>query len=119
MSTGKQILIDGRQRITALTAALLGKEVLDNNYKKRRIKIAFNLQTEEFQTNNPAIEKQDEWIPDISEVMKSGFNAFEFVRNYADRFNVDANEISKKLARLQSVKNVMIGRIELSFNVKH
>ena len=46
--------------------------------------------------------------------MKSGFNAFEFVRNYADRFNVDANEISKKLARLQSVKNVMIGRIELS-----
>ena len=114
MSTGKQILIDGQQRITALTAALLGKEVLDNNYKKRRIKIAFNLQTEEFQTNNPAIEKQDEWIPDISEVMKSGFNAFEFVRNYADRFNVDANEISKKLARLQSVKNVMIGRIELS-----
>lgn len=34
MSTGKQILIDGQQRITALTAALLGKEVLDNNYKK-------------------------------------------------------------------------------------
>ena len=28
-SEGKQILIDGQQRITALTAALLGKEVLD------------------------------------------------------------------------------------------
>lgn len=33
-SEGKQILIDGQQRITALTAALLGREVLDNNYKK-------------------------------------------------------------------------------------
>ena len=42
-SEGKQILIDGQQRITALTAALLGREVLDNNYKKKRIKIAFNI----------------------------------------------------------------------------
>ena len=33
-SEGKQILIDGQQRVTALTAALLGQEVLDENYKK-------------------------------------------------------------------------------------
>lgn len=55
-SEGKQILIDGQQRITALTAALLGQQVLNNNYKKVRIKIAFNIKTEEFQTLNPAIE---------------------------------------------------------------
>ena len=71
-SEGKQILIDGQQRITALTAALLGREVLDNNYKKKRIKIAFNIINEEFQTNNPAIEKQEDWIPDISEFMRNG-----------------------------------------------
>lgn len=112
-SEGKQILIDGQQRITALTAALLGKEVLDNNYKKKRIKIAFNLQSEEFQTNNPAIEKQEEWISDIAEVMKPGFNSFEFIKNYSDRFNLDANEVSKKITKLQSIKNIMIGRIEL------
>lgn len=112
-SEGKQILIDGQQRITALTAALLGEEVLDDNYKKKRIKIAFNIQTEEFQTCNPAIEKQEEWISDISEVMKSGFNAFEFISDYSKKFNLDANELSKKLTKLQSIKNIMIGRIEL------
>ena len=32
-SEEKQILIDGQQRITALTAALLGQEVLEENYK--------------------------------------------------------------------------------------
>ena len=112
-SEGKQILIDGQQRITALTAALLGEEVLDSDYKKRRIKIAFNPQTEEFQTNNPAIEKQEEWISDIAEVMKSGFDAFEFVKNYADKFNLNANDVSKKITKLQSIKNIMIGRIEL------
>lgn len=113
LSEGKQILIDGQQRITALTAALLGQEVLDSNYKKKRIKIAFNVQTEEFQTCNPAIEKQEEWIPDISKVIESGFNAFEFVRDYSEKFNKDANEISQKLTKLQAIKNIMIGRIEL------
>lgn len=112
-SEGKQILIDGQQRITALTAALLGEKILDDNYKKRRIKIAFNIQTEEFQTSNPAIEKQEEWIADISEVMKSGFNTFEYVKKYAEKFRLDANEVGIKLAKLQSIKNIMIGRIEL------
>ena len=34
-SEGKQVLIDGQQRVTALTAALLGQEVLDSDYKKK------------------------------------------------------------------------------------
>ena len=112
-SEGKQILIDGQQRITALSAALLGREILDDSYRKKRIKIAFNVQTEEFQTNNPAIENQEDWISDISIIMKSGFNAFEFVKNYSDKFGIDANEVSRKITKLQSIKNIMIGRIEL------
>lgn len=113
-SEGKQILIDGQQRITALTAALLGKEVLDSNYKKKRIKIAFNLQTEEFQTSNPAIEKQEEWISDISEFMKNGnINLFEYINNYSSKFNIDPNIVNERINKLQSIKNISIGRIEL------
>lgn len=112
-SEGKQILIDGQQRVTALTASLLGHEVLDDNYKKKRIKIAFNILTEEFQTNNPAIEKQEEWISDISEFMKDEFNTFEFISNYAAKFNVDANIVSNRVTKLRSIKNILIGRIEL------
>lgn len=112
-SEGKQILIDGQQRVTALTAALLGQEVLDDNYKKRRIKIAFNIMTEEFQTNNPAIEKQEEWIPDISEFMRDDYNTFEFISNYSQKFNMDANIVSNRVTKLRSIKNVSIGRIEL------
>ncbi len=41
-SSGKKILIDGQQRITALMAAISGKEVLDEDFNKDRIKIAFN-----------------------------------------------------------------------------
>jgi hypothetical protein len=113
-SEGKQILIDGQQRITALTAALLGREVLDNNYKKKRIKIAFNIINEEFQTNNPAIEKQEDWIPDISKFMRNGnINIFKFVNEYSEKFNIDPNIVNERIAKLQAIKNISIGRIEL------
>ena len=41
-SGGKKILIDGQQRIGALTAAILGQKVVDKNYSRKEIRIAFN-----------------------------------------------------------------------------
>ena len=113
-SEGKQVLIDGQQRITALTAALLGQEVLDSNYKKRRIKIAFNIKTEEFQTCNPAIEKQEEWISDISKFMIDGnINTYNFITEYSNKFEIDPNVVSNRINKLLNIKNSSIGRIEL------
>lgn len=42
MSKGQRILIDGQQRVTALMASILGMSVLNNQYKKRTIRIAYN-----------------------------------------------------------------------------
>src|SRR5437867_9684439 len=41
-SAGKRILIDGQQRVTALMAALLGREVRTKDYETVRIRIAFH-----------------------------------------------------------------------------
>lgn len=113
-SEGKQILIDGQQRITALTAALLGQQVLNNNYKKVGIKIAFNIKTEEFQTLNPAIEAQEDWIPDISAFMEDGnINMWEFVTNYSRKFDIEPNVVNERINKLIQIKNISIGRIEL------
>ena len=65
-SEGKKILIDGQQRITAIEAAVVGQEVVDSTYKKKRIVIAFNPIEEVFEVWNPAIGKDSKWIPDIS-----------------------------------------------------
>ena len=113
-SEGKQIIIDGQQRITALTAALLGQQVLNNNYKKVRIKIAFNIKTEEFQTLNPAIEAQESWIPDISAFMEDGSsNTWEFITNYSKKFDIEPNIVNERINKLIQIKNISIGRIEL------
>src|SRR4029453_14643122 len=56
-SAGKRILIDGQQRVTALMAALLGREVLTKDYETLRIRIAFHPGEERFEVTNPAIQK--------------------------------------------------------------
>lgn len=113
-SMGKQILIDGQQRITALSASLLGKSILDDSYKRKKITISFNLKTEEFQTKTPATEKSEEWITDISEFITPGkVNIWEFVQNYSEKFGLDANTINTRISKLQAIQNTPIGCIDL------
>jgi uncharacterized protein with ParB-like and HNH nuclease domain len=69
-SAGKRILIDGQQRVTALMAALLGVEVLTEDYETVHIRIAFNPQEEKFEVANPAIRKNSAWIPDVAKVFE-------------------------------------------------
>jgi hypothetical protein len=66
-SAGKRILIDGQQRVTALMAALLGRDVLSKDYETVRIRIAFHPQDERFEVANSAIRK-DAWIRDVADV---------------------------------------------------
>lgn len=45
--SGKKVLIDGQQRITAMAAAIVGQEVLDDHYKWKRISMRLDLDFEE------------------------------------------------------------------------
>ena len=47
LSEGKKIMIDGQQRVTAMMTAILGKEVLNEDFEKKVIKISFNPFAEE------------------------------------------------------------------------
>lgn len=112
---GKKILIDGQQRITALTAALLGQEVVRADYKKKRIRIAFNPIEERFEVANPAIEKDSAWISDIASFFQPQFNLFEFVNNYCQQNEgVDSNQIGKVVNHLVNIRFSSLGMIELS-----
>ena len=105
-SQGKRILIDGQQRITALRAAISGLNVIDKNYKKRRIAISFNPITEEFRTRTSSTERGKEWIGDIAEVMVNGYDTLTFVDEYvAKNPNTTRQEINSRLNRLIQIKN--------------
>ena len=113
-SVGKKIVIDGQQRITALTAAIAGKEVINQDYKKIRIKIAFNPIEEKFEVFNPAIEKDSEYIDDIAELFKPGFSDFNFSIEYAKMNGVDPSDINKTITKLKAITGNNIGVIDLN-----
>ncbi len=117
LSQGKKILIDGQQRITALKAAILGDWVINKEYDKIKIKIAFNPQTEKFEVQNPAILKDKAWIPDISEVMNSG-SLIQTITSY-NKLNpeVDANIVEQSINNLLSIQHKQIGVIDLAHDL--
>ena len=81
-SAGKRILIDGQQRVTALMAGLLGREVLTKDYETIRIRIAFHPQTEKFEVANPAIRKDVAWIEDVAAVFAPEADLIELTEDY-------------------------------------
>ena len=118
ISQGKKILIDGQQRVTALMAAIAGKEIVTKEYSKRRIIIAFNPIEELFEVQNPAILKDKKWIPDISEIFKQGFDTFGFIHNYCSQNpEMTNNELNEILQKLTSIRYSSIGVIELAYTL--
>ena len=115
ISFGKRILIDGQQRITALMTSILGWEIVDKDYQKRRIKIAFHPIEKRFEVANPAIEKDKSWIKDISVVFSSDFRLYKMVDEYCQlNPSYKKEDIFESLESLRGIVNNHIGLIELN-----
>ena len=114
LSAGKKVLIDGQQRITALSAALVGQSVVTKEYKTTRIQIAFNPITESFEVSNPAIRQDVTWIPDIAPVMDGQIGLLKLIRQYKES-NPDADEdrLENVFTQLIGITKKQIGLIEL------
>lgn len=124
ISSGKKVLIDGQQRITALMTAIAGRDIYNEEYKLCRVKIAFNPiaalsgedEAELFAVQTPAHLKSKHWIPDIAEIFSDEFNRYEFVTEF---YNANSDIISPKeldgvLTKLNAIRTQAIGIIELS-----
>lgn len=115
LSVGKRILIDGQQRVTALMAALLGKEVLTKDYRNVRIRIAFHPQEERFEVSNPAIDKDSGWMPDVADLFSPSAKLLQITKAYAKvNPNSDEDAIFGALERLKKITNNHVGVIELA-----
>lgn len=113
-SDGKKILIDGQQRVTALTAAVLGQKVLNKDYKHVRIQIAFHPTEQKFEVINPAILKDVSWIPDIAPIVNGEARISQVIREYCQA-NPTADEIQveNSIEELRKIATKTLGFIEL------
>ena len=114
-AAGKRILIDGQQRMTALMASLLGREVLTQDYETVRIRIAFHPQDERFEVANPAIRKDASWIHDVAQVFAPSTSLFQLVNQYcAANRGVSQDAIFASIERLRKIINNHVGVIDLA-----
>jgi hypothetical protein len=114
-SQGKRILIDGQQRVTALMAALLGREVLTKDYETVRIRIAFHPQEQRFEVANPAISKDAAWLEDVADVFSPDASLTELTDTYTERNpSADRKKVSRVLEKLRKIINNHVGVIELA-----
>jgi len=118
----KKILIDGQQRVTALMAALLGKDVLDDQYRAKKIRIAFNPlsgpEEEHFAVYSDAVEEDPRWIPDISALFRRDFSFRQFEKEYKDRNpGEDFSDLEQNIDTLKGIVKHQVGIVELSFQL--
>ena len=114
-SAGKRILIDGQQRVTALMAGLLGREVLTKDYDTIKIRIAFHPVEERFEVYNPLIAKNPAWIPDVAEVFSPDADLIGLIEGYmAKNPLADRKRIGNVLQGLQKIVYNHVGIIELA-----
>jgi hypothetical protein len=113
-SEGKKVLIDGQQRVTAMGAAILGMQVINKDYKKTRIKIAFHPVKEEFEVQTAVMLKDPLWIPDIAEVFGAHAHSYSMIQNYLENNpTVDKEKVIDSINNLFSLSKRQIGMIDL------
>jgi hypothetical protein len=88
--TPQLLIVDGQQRLTSLFAVLTGQSVLTKTFEQRRIRIAFRPQDETFEVTDAAIERNPEFIPDITALWADGYRAT--VRKFVGRLREARDE---------------------------
>lgn len=116
VAEGKTVLIDGQQRITALTAALAGKPVLNDDYESKRVKIAFNPlydgEDTPFAVLTPVIDKDSRWISDVAEFFAPDFDSWSFVNGYLQANpDCDPTVVNARITDLRAIATRQLGCI--------
>jgi len=115
------LIVDGQQRLTALYAVMKGVSIVDKNFRKRRLRIAFNPLEEKFEVTNTAIERDPTWIPDISVLWQPNFDQYAFVSAFLERLDErhkltqeDRRRIPQGIQRLVNLINYPLTALEIS-----
>jgi hypothetical protein len=66
--TPTEFIVDGQQRLTSLYAVMKGAEVTFKDFSKGRINLAFRPRDGRFEVTDAAIEKDPEFLPNITEL---------------------------------------------------
>lgn len=119
------LIVDGQQRLTSLYAVFRGKTVLDENYRQRKIEIAFRPRDGKFEVADAAIRKDPEFIANVSVLWASGKSSWSLVNDFFKTLeakhtltDVEKETISHNLDRLFDLQKYPFTALEVSPTVE-
>ncbi len=116
----KLLIVDGQQRLTSLFAVLTGSPVLTKDFDERRIRLAFRPSDETFEVTDAAIERDPEFVPDITALWAEGYKST--VRKFLHRLSENRGEgisdaeedlLEERIDRVRDLRDFRFQVIEL------
>ncbi len=118
------MIVDGQQRLTSLYAVLTGAPIVRDDYQEAHIRLAFRPRDATFAVTDAAIERDPEYIPDIS-VIWGGKGRRQVVRDFLGRLErargelqqERRDELDESIDRLNDLRNYPFEVFELGPDV--
>ena len=117
------LIVDGQQRLTSLYVVITGAEIIREDYSQGRIRIAFRPSDSTFAVTDAAIERDPEYIPDISKIWVNGERKNE-VRAFKKRLREkrelsesEADALEEAIDRLHDIRDYPFKAVELNSSV--
>jgi len=117
----KLLIVDGQQRLTSLFAVLTGNPVLTKNFVKKRIRIAFRPFDETFEVTDAAIERDPEFVPDITVLWARSYKSTvrEFMARLAESRgeeleHAEQDHLEERIDRVRDLRDFRFQVIELN-----
>lgn len=115
------LIVDGQQRLTSLFAVLKGVPIIRSDYSKSRLKIAFRPRDQKFEVSDAAIQRDPEFIADISHLWSGELSRNRFVKAFIrdlrrsrEVSDDEEDELSEAIDRLYDLQNYPFTALELS-----
>ncbi|CAM5739342.1 hypothetical protein SHIRM173S_00848 [Streptomyces hirsutus] len=118
----RRLIVDGQQRLTSLFAVMTGTPVVREDYRTTRVRLAFRPSDDTFAVTDAAIERDPEYLPDISVLWDTATGRRKVIRDFLARLNdkrplteAEEDRIQDALDRLHDLesypfKGVVLGR---------
>jgi len=120
----KLLIVDGQQRLTSLYAVITGAKIVRDDYGEARIRIAFRPADATFAVADAAIDKDPEFIADISALWSPGERR-NVVRGFLRRLNekralgeTETDQLDEAISRVHDLRDYPFKAVELASTVE-
>lgn len=118
------LIVDGQQRLTSLYAVIKGVPIVDEHYRTTRLRLAFHPMERRFEVTNPAIERDPEWLADISVLWQPTTNLLTFVNRFIRQLSerralseAEEQQVYQAIDRLVDLRRYPLTALEVSSSV--